>query len=168
MLPHKRPVAHAGLDLAPRGKGYPPGMARDGLFIGEVATRNGTSRKALRVYEAAGIIPKPRRTSSGYRLYDNAALDVVAFVRQAQRLGFTLDEIKDIISIKRSGRAPCPHVRELVNRKAIELEKTLADLQEVRHGLRVLLWRWPSQRTSKALVCPHIEHINGLNRRKKP
>jgi len=143
-------------------------MARDGLLIGEVATRSGISRKALRVYEAAGIIPKPRRTPSGYRLYDNGALELVAFVRQAQRLGFTLDEIKEIISMKRSGHAPCPHVRDLVNRKATELDKTLADLQEVRHGLRALLRRWPSQQASKALVCPHIEHINGLNRRKKP
>ena len=144
-------------------------MIRDGLLIGEVATKSGTSRKALRVYEAAGIIRKPRRTPSGYRLYDSAALDLVAFVRQAQHLGFTLDEIKEIISIKRSGRAPCPHVRDLVNRKATELEQTLADLQEVRRDLRALLRRWPSQRTSKALVCPHIEHVNGLNkRRKKP
>jgi len=117
------------------------------------------------MYEAAGILPKPRRTQSGYRVYDGAALDVVAFVRQAQRLGFTLEEIKEIISIKRSGRAPCPHVRELVNRKATDLEKTLADLQEVRHGLRALLRRWPSQRASKALVCPHIEHLNGLNKK---
>src|SRR5437867_5680129 len=128
-------------------------MARDGLLIGEVATRRGTSRKPLRVYQAAGIIPKPRRTLSGYRLYDSAALELVAFVRQAQRLGFTLEEIKEVISIKRSGRPPCPHVRDLVNRKATELDKTLADLQEVRHGLRTLLRRWPSQRTSKALVC---------------
>ncbi len=143
-------------------------MARDGLLIGEVATRSGISRKALRVYEAAGIIPKPRRTPSDYRLYDSAALDVVAFVRQAQRLGFALEEIKEIISIKRSGRAPCPHVRDLVNRKATELDKTLADLQEVRHGLRALLRRWPSQQASKALVCPHIEHLNGSKRRKKP
>ncbi len=142
-------------------------MARDGLLIGEVATRSGISRKALRVYEAAGIIPKPRRTPSGYRLYDNGALELVAFVRQAQRLGFTLDEIKEIISMKRSGHAPCPHVRDLVNRKATELDQTLADLQEVRRGLRALLRRWPSQRASKALVCPHIEHINGLNKRRK-
>jgi MerR family transcriptional regulator, copper efflux regulator len=143
-------------------------MVRDGLLIGEVATKSGTSRKALRVYEAAGIIPKPRRTPSGYRLYDSAALDLVAFVRQAQRLGFTLEEIKEIISIRRSGRVPCPHVRDLVSRKATELDRTLADLKRVRHGLRALLRRWPSQRASKALVCPHIEHVNNGDKRRKP
>jgi MerR family transcriptional regulator, copper efflux regulator len=140
----------------------------NGLFIGAVATRSGASRKALRLYEAAGILPKPRRTPTGYRAYDQAALGLVAFVRQAQRLGFTLEDIKEIVSIKRSGRAPCPRVRDLVSRKATELDKTLADLRVVRHSLQVLLRRSPSRRTSKALVCPHIEYVNGRNRRKKP
>src|SRR2546429_6338717 len=93
-------------------------MGHDGLLIGEVTKRSGASRKALRLYEAAGILPAPRRTQSGYRGYSSEALDLLAFVRQAQRLGFTLDEIKEIVAIKRAGRAPCLHVPELVRRKA--------------------------------------------------
>src|SRR3989442_8976864 len=93
-------------------------MGHEGLLIGEVAKRSGASRKALRLYEEAGILPAPRRTQSGYRVYSSEALDLLAFVRQAQRLGFTLDEIREIVAIKRAGRAPCLHVRELVQRKA--------------------------------------------------
>jgi len=133
-------------------------MSRDGLLIGEVAKRSGASRKALRLYEAAGILPAARRTSSGYRVFDNDALDLLAFVRQAQRLGFTLDQIKEIVTIKRAGRAPCPHVRDLVKRKAEELEQRLADLMEIREGLRTLLQSWRSLRRNRAAVCPHIEH----------
>ena len=133
-------------------------MSRDGLLIGEVAKRSGASRKALRLYEAAGILPAARRTSSGYRVFDNEALDLLAFVRQAQRLGFTLDQIKEIVAIKRAGRAPCPHVRDLVKRKAEELEQRLADLMEIRDGLRALLQSWRSLRRNRAAVCPHIEH----------
>src|SRR5215813_5203177 len=103
-------------------------MARDGLLIGEVAAKSGISRKALRLYESAGILPTARRTASGYRVYSDDALSVVAFVRQAQRLGFTLDEIKNVVAMKRSGRAPCPHVRDLVRRKADELDRRLTDL----------------------------------------
>ena len=132
-------------------------MNRDGLLIGEVAKRSGASRKALRLYEAAGILPTARRTSSGYRVYDSGALDLLAFVRQAQRLGFTLDEIKEIVAIKRAGQAPCPHVRDLVKRKAEELEQRLADLMEIRDGLRALLQSWRSLRQNRAAVCPHIE-----------
>jgi DNA-binding transcriptional MerR regulator len=119
------------------------------------------------MYEAIGILPTPRRTPSGYRLYDRTALALVAFVRQGQRLGFTLDEIKDIISIKRSGRTPCPHVCDLVGRKTIELDKTLADLRVVRRGLQAVLRRWPSRRIGKAVVCPHIEHVNGYSKTRR-
>jgi len=69
-------------------------MARDGLLIGEVAARSGVSRKALRLYEATGILPAPGRTASGYRLYREDALEILAFVTHARRLGFHLDEIK--------------------------------------------------------------------------
>ena len=133
-------------------------MSRDGLLIGEVAKRSGASRKALRLYEAAGILPAARRTSSGYRIYDSDALDLLAFVRQAQRLGFTLDEIKEIVAIKRAGRVPCPHVRDLVKRKSEELDQRLADLMEIRDGFRALLQSLRSSRQNQATVCPHIEH----------
>src|SRR2546427_6950210 len=103
-------------------------MGHNGLLIGEVAKRSGASRKALRLYEAAGILPAPRRTQSGYRVYSSEALDLLAFVRQAQRLGVTLDEIREIVAIKPAGRAPCPHVRQLVQRKGEGLTQPLFDL----------------------------------------
>jgi DNA-binding transcriptional MerR regulator len=92
-------------------------MSKNGLFIGDVAKHSGASRKALRLYEAAGILAPPQRTAAGYRVYGADALDLLAFIRQAQRLGFTLEEIKEIVSIQRSGRLPCPHVHTLVLRK---------------------------------------------------
>src|SRR5437867_11878872 len=139
-------------------------MGHEGLLIGEVAKRSGASRKALRLYEAAGILPAARRTSSGYRVFDSDALALLAFVRQAQRLGFTLDQIKEIVAIKRAGRAPCPHVRDLVKRKAEELEQRLADLRQVRNGLRHLLKSWRSAPRGAAAVCPHIEHTRRTTR----
>jgi DNA-binding transcriptional MerR regulator len=134
-------------------------MARDGLLIGEVATRSGASRKALRLYERAGILPAPGRTLSGYRVYGREALGLLAFVRQAQRLGFTLDEIKTIVGMKRAGQVPCSHVRDLVRRKTKELDQRLRDLMDVRRGLHALRRAWRSTRPGKAVVCPHIEHV---------
>src|SRR5436190_23569035 len=139
-------------------------MGTNSLLIGEVARRSGASRKALRLYEAAGILPELRRTPSGYRVYDSETLGVLAFVRQAQRLGFTLGEIREIVGIKRAGRAPCPHVRDLVRRKADELDQRLEDLQQVRNGLRHLLKRWRSAPRGAAAVCPHIEHTRRTRR----
>jgi DNA-binding transcriptional MerR regulator len=89
-------------------------MEWNGLLIGEVAARSGLSRKALRLYEARGILQAPRREPSGYRRYPADVLGLLAFVRQARRLGLTLSEIKHIVSLRRSGAAPCTHIRALL------------------------------------------------------
>src|SRR6266567_2813119 len=135
-------------------------MARDGLLIGEVASRSGVSHKALRLYERTGILPATRRTEAGYRVYQAAALAILAFVAQARRLGFRLDEIKQVVQIRRSGRCPCSHVLDLVRQKVEELDRTLADLTEVRRGLQGLLRSSSrSARRGEAAVCHHIERL---------
>src|SRR6266568_1635739 len=129
-------------------------MGRDGLLIGEVASRSGVSRKALRLYESAGILPASRRTEAGYRVYGPETLATLAFVAQARRLGFHL------VQIKRSGRCPCPHVLDLVRHKVEELDRTLAALTEVRRGLQGLLRSSSrSARRGEAAVCHHIERL---------
>src|SRR6266545_4048579 len=141
-------------------------MSKDGLLIGEVAKHTGATRKALRLYEEAGILAAPRRTTSGYRVYGPDTLDLLAFVRQAQRLGFSLDEIREIVSIQRSGRLPCSHVHDLVLRKRADLDRRLADLGEMRKRLDVVLRGWRS-RCGTAAVCLHIEQSNGQPRRRR-
>jgi MerR family copper efflux transcriptional regulator len=135
-------------------------MERGGLLIGEVATRSGVSRKALRLYERTGILPPSRRTEAGYRVYGPETLATLAFVAQARRLGFHLDEIKEVVQIRRSGRCPCPHVLDLVRQKVEELDRTLADLTEVRRALQGLLKTSSrSPRGKVAAVCHHIERL---------
>ncbi len=135
-------------------------MGRNGLLIGELASRSGVSRKALRLYERTGILPVSRRTGAGYRVYGPDILATLAFVAQARRLGFHLDEIKDVVQMRRSGRCACSHVLDLVRQKVEELDRTLADLSEVRRSLQELL-RSPSRsaRRGEAAVCHHIERL---------
>jgi MerR family transcriptional regulator, copper efflux regulator len=141
-------------------------MSKNGLFIGDVAKHSGASRKALRLYEEAGILAPPRRTEAGYRVYGADALDLLAFIRQAQRLGFTLGEIKEIVSIQRSGRLPCPHVHALVLRKRADLDRRLLDLADMRKRLDTVLRGWRS-RCGTAAVCLHIEQSNGQPKRRR-
>jgi DNA-binding transcriptional MerR regulator len=135
-------------------------MARDALAVGELGKRSGVSRKALRVYEAARILSPASRTRAGYRLYDADAVATVRFVKQAQRLGFRLGEIRDIVAIRRAGQAPCAHVRRLVRRK-------LADLEIARRALRALLRQPARADTGCAAVCPHIERAGGARSGRK-
>jgi MerR family transcriptional regulator, copper efflux regulator len=134
-------------------------MGRDGLLIGDVAAKSGLSRKALRLYETRGLLPSPRRTAAGYRVYGRDTVTLLVFITQARRLGFRLDEIKEIVQIRRSGRCPCPHVLDLVRDKVVELDQTLADLTEVRRGLQELLKSSRSRQGGQATVCNHIERL---------
>jgi DNA-binding transcriptional MerR regulator len=142
-------------------------MTRNGLLIGEVAAKSGVSRKTLRLYETGGILPPSRRTASGYRTYGPESLAILAFVARARRLGFHLNEIREVVVMRRSGRCPCHHVLELVRRKIEDLDRTLADLTDVRRGLRDLLKASSrSARRGEAAVCHHIERLTLVKRRR--
>jgi len=121
----------------------------------------------LRLYETAGVLPAPRRTASGYRTYGPETLAILAFVARARRLGFHLNEIREVVGMRRSGRCPCPHVLELVRRKIEDLDRTLADLTDVRRGLQGLLKASSrSARSGKAAVCHHIERLTLVRERR--
>ncbi|MGH7267733.1 MAG: MerR family transcriptional regulator [Candidatus Rokuibacteriota bacterium] len=124
------------------------------MLIGEVAARSGLSRKALRLYEARGILPIPHRTPSGYRHYPADVLQLLAFVAQARRVGLTLAEIEHIVALRRAGSAPCVHVRALLEQKATALADMLT-------GVRSILQSWRSTDGREAAVCPHIEAKGG-------
>ena len=89
------------------------------LKIGDVSRRSGVGVEALRFYEKSGLLDRPSRTYSGYRVYGEDVLERLAFIKQAQALGFSLDEIKRIVEDARRGESPCEEVREIVRRRTI-------------------------------------------------
>lgn len=111
------------------------------MRIGELARRTGTTAKTLRFYEAEGLMPEPARTRSGYRDYPTDAVDRVAFVRDAQRAGFTLRQIGQILHIRDGGQPPCVHVGQLIDQRLAEVERRLAELQHTSARLRELAHR---------------------------
>ncbi len=127
------------------------------LKISELARRTGITTKAIRFYEAAGVLPPPARGANGYGLYGSDAVDMLRFVKQAQGLGLTLAEIREIVAIRQGGRPPCSHVYGLLQDKAAELDRKLADLVALRRRIRQSLAAWGRSPRLKATVCPHIE-----------
>jgi DNA-binding transcriptional MerR regulator len=128
------------------------------MRIGEIAERSGLSSKALRYYERVGLIEPPDRTPSGYRNYAAAVLDRLRFIRSAQAAGFTLGEIKGIIAFREQGSPPCGHVLGLIDGRAADLDRRIAELRSLRDDLRGLARRGRSmspQGCSSDLVC-HI------------
>lgn len=139
------------------------------LKIGEVSKRSGIGIEALRFYEKSGLLDRPGRTYSGYRLYDEGVLERLAFVKQAQLLGFTLDEIKEIIAHKQEGISPCAEVKEIVRMRLSELDERIKQMHRYRKELATTLAEWDETGEAKGHVCgliegSHIEH--GINHKK--
>jgi DNA-binding transcriptional MerR regulator len=128
-----------------------------GLKIGELARRAGVTPKAIRFYETKGILAPASRGSNRYRLYGQDAVEMLCFIKQATGLGLTLAEIKEIIAIRQGGRPPCTHVHQLLRDKAMELDRKLKDLLEVRRRIRQSLSAWKRSRPRRGVVCGHIE-----------
>jgi DNA-binding transcriptional MerR regulator len=127
------------------------------LRIGEVSKRSGVGVEALRFYERLGLLGKPVRAASGYRLYDADALDRLEFIRRAQMLGFTLSEIAQIIAEKQSGQSPCRNVREIVRRRLVELDRRMKEMRRHRNALAQALSEWDEIGDRKGHVCGLIE-----------
>lgn len=105
------------------------------MLIGELAAVAGLSAKAIRFYEQAGLMPAPPRTCGGYRDYSAAAATRLAFIQQAQAAGFTLAEIRGILSIRDGGHAPCRHVTSLIGQHLAQVDERIAELTRTRAAL---------------------------------
>jgi DNA-binding transcriptional MerR regulator len=140
---------------------------KEGLFIGRLAKELGLNPRTIRYYEALGLLPEPGRTPSGYRHYPPEVADRLRFVKKAQRLGFKLNEIKDILLLKDRGTEPCPHVRELATRKIKELEEVIRESKSLQKNLKGLLKICPSRRHKGPAICPHIEESSSLYEKRR-
>ncbi len=109
------------------------------MRIGELGEQAGLSAKTIRYYEDIGILPEPDRTASGYRVYDDGALERLRFIRAAQAVGFTLGEIKEVLDFGDRGEAPCLHVRHLMEERIRNLSEHIRGLEQMRSELERLV-----------------------------
>ena len=124
------------------------------LRSGEVARRAGVSADTLRHYEQRGLLRKPRRLANGYRAYAPEALDRVLLIQRALAVGFTLDELAELLRDRDGGQPPCRKVRELAGRKLRDVERQLSDLSEFREDLLRTLRDWDDRLASTDIKSP--------------
>jgi MerR family copper efflux transcriptional regulator len=127
--------------------------------IGEVARQSGLGVETLRFYESRGLIEPIARTDTGYRLYDAHILSRLSFIKKAQSIGFSLDEIAHIISDAKNGTQPCEDVRRLASEKLVALDLRIRQLQQYRKDLRKTVTAWESQPEADGEVCGLIEGL---------
>ncbi|KOV63019.1 MerR family transcriptional regulator [Streptomyces sp. AS58] len=105
------------------------------MTIGQTARAAGLTRKAVRVYEARGLLPEAERSMAGYRLYTLADVKLLTFIRQARALGLHLDDVREVLEIRRGGTPPCDAVRDLLDARIAEIDATVVDLLALRQTL---------------------------------
>jgi DNA-binding transcriptional MerR regulator len=110
----------------------------DRMRIGELADRLGVNTKTIRYYEGIGLMPSPDRTPSGYRVYDEDAVERLTFIKTAQRLGITLDEAREILALRDRGERPCGYVRDVLRREVAEIDERMRELEMLRAELVAL------------------------------
>jgi len=111
------------------------------FLIGELAARSGLEPQTIRYYERRGILSRPVRTAAGYRRYDERAIEELELVKGARSLGFSLNEIKDILGIVRARPARCSPVLQVARRRLAELDDVLASMKRKRTALAAAIDR---------------------------
>ena len=130
------------------------------MTVGQAAQAAGLTRKAVRLYEARGLLPPAPRTPAGYRQYGQDDIDALTFIRRARALDLPLDDIGAILALRRGGTTPCRQVRGLLDTRLAEIDKAITELQALRASLaaaRQAAAITGTEPESVGPVCPIIE-----------
>ncbi len=108
------------------------------MIIHELAQQAGVPAKTIRYYESIGLLPRPARASNNYRQYAPADAERLRLIAGARTLGFSLEDISEILAARDNGIAPCQRVLDAVGQRLNEIDRRLADLLALRDSLAQL------------------------------
>ena len=128
------------------------------MRIGKVAKAAGIGIDAVRFYEREGLIAEPPRQASGYRAYPESVVSRLSFIRHAKALGFTLKEIRELLSLRVDRKAKCSAVEKRAQAKITDIEKRIRSLQKMRRTLRKLVEACDGRKPTSE--CPILESLD--------
>ncbi len=128
------------------------------LTIGVVAKRAGVPIDTIRYYEREGLLPQPLRRASGYRSYGEGAVAQLRFIRRAKELGFTLEEIRELLTLSRDRQRGVKAVKQRAQQRLAAIEARIGELQRVRDGLVELVASCPGHGAPEQ--CPILRALN--------
>jgi MerR family mercuric resistance operon transcriptional regulator len=134
-----------------------------GLKVGEVARQAAVNLQTIHYYERTGLLPRPPRTASNYRIYTDDAVQRVRFIKRAQELGFTLKEVKELLSLRAAPRSCCGDVRRQAETKLVDIEEKIGTLQAMRKALTKLIAECSGK--GPVTACPILEAMDSEARR---
>jgi len=108
------------------------------MTIGHVAKLSGVGVETIRFYEREGLLNKPKRKESGYRLFEAEVVSRIKFIKRAKQLGFSLREIRELLSLRVDSRVSATEVKKRVDSKIEQIDRRIYDLKKVRNALAQL------------------------------
>lgn len=130
--------------------------------IGQVARLTGVGVETVRFYEREDLISEPQRRGSGYRQYSGEVIPRIRFIRRARELGFSLKEIKTLLSLRIDPISTCSDVRELVEAKIVKIESNIQDLQRMKDALVYLKQACSDNPPATTAECPFLDVLEGF------
>ncbi len=130
------------------------------MTVSEVSTRANVVPEVVRYYTRIELVKPNINESNGYKLYDNEDVSKIVFIRKAKKLGFTLKEIKKILSHATSGNSPCPIVRQIIEKRIEENRQQLEEMINLQATMEKALQKWrdlPDGIPTHDTVCVLIE-----------
>lgn len=111
----------------------------DSFKIGVLSKKCNVNIETIRYYEKINLMPKPKRQESRYRIYDESDLARLKFIRRGKELGFTLNEIKELLSLKVDSQAKCGDLKQFAEIKIEDIKKKVQDLNKIKKHLEILV-----------------------------
>lgn len=124
----------------------------------ELAGQAGVNTETLRYYERRGLLTQPPRTPGGYRDYPPSTVELLRFIKRAKELGFTLDEVEELLHLDKGGPAACDAARVLAEYRRADLEARIRDLQRMHDSLTELVTTCDLPRADRS--CTLLEAID--------
>lgn len=109
------------------------------LSRGSLAAKTGVNIETIRYYENSGLMPDPKRSAGGHRVYNHSSVKRLFFIRRARELGFTLKEIRDLLQLVDGGNYTCVEVRERTSAHLADVTKKILDLRKVEKTLKSMV-----------------------------
>lgn len=128
------------------------------IKIGAVATAAGVNVQTIRFYEKVRLIGEPARTEGGFRLYSTETIRRLRFIKQAQALGFSLEEVRELLALEERPATTCRDVRERLDGKVATVATMIRKLERLRSALVAMSKRCPGDTTAKS-ACPLLESL---------
>lgn len=131
------------------------------LSIGKVAKQAGVSVETIRFYERKGLLQEPVRKESGYRQYTEQDIKKLVFIQHAKNLGFSLNEIRELLSIQTDTNASSREIKSIAEHKLQDIEEKIRMLQKIRRTLKPLVEKCPGEGPTSE--CPILDALAGDN-----